>query len=63
MFLVINKDKVCAYIVAIFTVIVLFGIANTYNVENDYMKVNAKTMNFTNNTVNYIVQSKEKVEK
>lgn len=60
MFLVINKDKVYAYIVAIFTVIVLFGIANTYNIQGEYMKVNAKT---TNNTINNVVRFNEVIEK
>lgn len=58
MFLVINKDKVCAYIVAIFTVVVLFGIANTYNIESGYTKVNARASNLVNNANNNIVSNK-----
>ena len=63
MFLVINKDKVCAYIVAIFTVVVLFGIANTYNIENEFMKVNAKTSNSIENRVDNDVKFNQIIEK
>lgn len=63
MFLVINKDKVCAYIVAIFTVVVLFGIANTYNIENDFVKVNAKTTNSIENNINNDVSLNKTTEK
>lgn len=63
MFLVINKDKVCAYIVAIFTVAVLFGIANTYNIENEFMKVNAKTTNSIENIISNEIDFNKMVKK
>ena len=52
MFYVINKEKVISYIVAVFTVILLYCIATTYNNEQAIPTANM----VSNNTLEIVNQ-------
>ena len=52
MFYVINKEKVISYIVAVFTVILLYCIATTYDNEQAIPTANM----FSNNTIEIVNQ-------
>mgnify|MGYP006070744825 FL=1 len=52
MFYVINKEKVISYIVAVFTVILLYCIATTYNNEQAIPTANM----VSNNTIEIVNQ-------
>ena len=65
MFLVLNKEKMCAYVVSVLTVCFLFFIANT--TENIVeTSSNTNTANYIDqnntNTVNYINQNNTNLE-
>lgn len=52
MFYVINKEKVISYIVAVFTVILLYCIATTYDNEQAILTANM----VSNNTIEIVNQ-------
>jgi len=52
MFLVLNKEKIYSYIIAVLTVIVLFAVSDIYVKNDEYVETSANHINenITNNT-------------
>ena len=51
MFYVINKEKIIAYVVTVFTVVVLYFVASTYEYKEDVPTSNIVVNNLIENSI------------